>query len=628
MHLHWNSTTLGSLRESVSPVVAVPYISKTKNTPNLKIRGGFHAPTSRKDVVFVGRMRGGGGLHSISEKGRKVFLSGDGSGCCEAAVWHTGSPGTRPREAYQTRTKSTTQRANDQREGGAITGGDAQIGAGNYSSNRTLKASNKGLCNVNQHQWACVTGVTASICVNLRQSSASILRLAASVPALAASIPVSVTVSPRQSSTVTQRQCDNSAPVQQFPLLSLSPRSKSFGVVDDDEHGKSWFKNQKKIVKKAASAQHTGSQVVNLKEGMHRSCVNTHAPVCVNTQPPTFLYGRILRNPTEAMVPLLVLGTAKNVTESWMSGNDSFPPVDGPTFLKLHSLLTEDCFPILNTAFLASLKFPNSLQHITTKLKAAGLWFKLPSRLNPEVQVNPAMAASKSRSEIELELSSEFAAPSAPVTLCLSGFGLWAFLCWLFRLIPRRRNRGLVPYFNSQLEGSFLGIFEMVQLKITLEVRPILFHLRCRDQSETKYPIYCSRLLTPASRCLADRSSASPANTIATPTTWDGWPDGRFQCSFSLQDVMDTNQLEMNWICEALKGRQGSLTTRTSKKGKEIRPKYWYAGVYFPGVLRQHAHRSCCAWYRLSQTASHTMFVRQEIAIARVRRRVCRVLVP
>jgi hypothetical protein len=35
-------------------------------------------------------------------------------------------------------------------------------------------------------------------------------------------------------------------------------RSKSFGVVDDDEHGKNWLKNQKKKANKAVSAQHAG----------------------------------------------------------------------------------------------------------------------------------------------------------------------------------------------------------------------------------------------------------------------------------------------------------------------------------------------------------------------------------
>ncbi|KAJ7347499.1 hypothetical protein DFH08DRAFT_936945, partial [Mycena albidolilacea] len=98
--------------------------------------------------------------------------------------------------------------------------------------------------------WACVTGVTASICVSLHQSSTSILRLA-----VCSVSPGACSVNPRLS----QRR---STPVERrdtaIPLSSLSPQSKSFGVVDDDEHGKSWFKNHKKIVNQAALAQHTG----------------------------------------------------------------------------------------------------------------------------------------------------------------------------------------------------------------------------------------------------------------------------------------------------------------------------------------------------------------------------------
>jgi hypothetical protein len=61
--------------------------------------------------------------------------------------------------------------------------------------------------------------------------------------------------------------------------------------------------------------------------------------------------------------------------------------------------------------------------------------------------------------------------------------------------------------------------------------------------------------------------------TVSTPATWDGWPDGRFKSSFSPQNVADTNQLEMNWVCEALKGRRGSAAALTWQKGKEIRRK-------------------------------------------------------
>ncbi|KAJ7733380.1 hypothetical protein B0H14DRAFT_2639646 [Mycena olivaceomarginata] len=105
---------------------------------------------------------------------------------------------------------------------------------------------------------------------------------------------------------------------------------------------------------------------------------------------------------------------------------------------------------------------------------------------------------------------------------------------------------------------------------------------------------------------------------IATPTTWDGWPDRRFQCSFSPQNVMDTNQLEMNWVCETLKGRRGSLAARTSKKGKEMCHKCI-------GML-ECTSRACSVDMVIapaargidqSQTASYTMFAWREIAIAR-----------
>jgi hypothetical protein len=68
-----------------------------------------------------------------------------------------------------------------------------------------------------------------------------------------------------------------------------------------------------------------------------------------------------------------------------MSGSDSFPPVDGP-HSKFALIPDRILFSHPEYCFLASLKSPDSLQSITVKLKAAGLWFKLPSRLNLEVK--------------------------------------------------------------------------------------------------------------------------------------------------------------------------------------------------------------------------------------------------
>ncbi|KAJ7846967.1 hypothetical protein B0H14DRAFT_2583817 [Mycena olivaceomarginata] len=125
---------------------------------------------------------------------------------------------------------------------------------------------------------------------------------------------------------------------------------------------------------------------------------------------------------------------------------------------------------------------------------------------------------------------------------------LWAFLRWLVHLFPVRRNPDLVPYFDRH--GRLIGMVRITPRNI-------------RGQStQNNGPT--------SSRRRADTLPARAPTTISTPVTWDGWPDGRFQCSFSPQNVVDTDQLETNWACEALKGRRGSAAAPTWQKGKEI----------------------------------------------------------
>ncbi|KAF7359825.1 hypothetical protein MVEN_00707800 [Mycena venus] len=164
---------------------------------------------------------------------------------------------------------------------------------------------------------------------------------------------------------------------------------------------------------------------------------------------------------------------------------------------------------------------------------------------------------------------------------------LWAIICWLSRLILRRRNRNLVPYFNTQ--GQLIGMVRLVPQNT--RDSPAQVNSGSAEPSDRQD----SRPTARTSHRLADPSSMSPPNTIATPTTWDGWPDGRFQCSFSPQNIADTNQLEMNWVCEALKGRRGSVAARTSKKGKEIRRKCI-------GIL-ECTSRACTANMRIAPAA-------------------------
>ncbi|KAJ7230069.1 hypothetical protein GGX14DRAFT_384030 [Mycena pura] len=63
---------------------------------------------------------------------------------------------------------------------------------------------------------------------------------------------------------------------------------------------------------------------------------------------------------------------------------------------------------------------------------------------------------------------------------------------------------------------------------------------------------------------------SSPLSAV-TPSNWDGWPDGAFQCQLSPQNVADTNQLELHWACENIPGHRGSRNALTWQKGKEIR---------------------------------------------------------
>ncbi|KAJ7892081.1 hypothetical protein B0H14DRAFT_2560456 [Mycena olivaceomarginata] len=100
--------------------------------------------------------------------------------------------------------------------------------------------------------------------VDLRQSASifSVNLAPCSVNTGARSVnPVSVSVSPRQSSAVTQL---SSVAVVVIPdnRIWKAQRSKSFGVVDDDEHGKIWLKNQKKKANKAVRILGYPSEVI------------------------------------------------------------------------------------------------------------------------------------------------------------------------------------------------------------------------------------------------------------------------------------------------------------------------------------------------------------------------------
>ncbi|KAJ7366156.1 hypothetical protein DFH08DRAFT_678760 [Mycena albidolilacea] len=53
-------------------------------------------------------------------------------------------------------------------------------------------------------------------------------------------------------------------------------------------------------------------------------------------------------------------------------------------------------------------------------------------------------------------------------------------------------------------------------------------------------------------------------------TAWDGWPNGKFERSFSKQELSETRDLGTNWVLETLKNR-GTRSAATWKKGRETR---------------------------------------------------------
>lgn len=50
--------------------------------------------------------------------------------------------------------------------------------------------------------------------------------------------------------------------------------------------------------------------------------------------------------------------------------------------------------------------------------------------------------------------------------------------------------------------------------------------------------------------------------------SWDGFPNHRFRCHFTRQQVEDTSRLAFYWISDRLPGRRGSMDAITPEKGK------------------------------------------------------------
>ncbi|KAJ7321627.1 hypothetical protein DFH08DRAFT_1033568 [Mycena albidolilacea] len=152
--------------------------------------------------------------------------------------------------------------------------------------------------------------------------------------------------------------------------------------------------------------------------------------------------------------------------------------------------------------------------------------------------------------------------------LCLAATNLTRIirgLRWLHVYFSRPRNPRLVPYFNRQ--GQIIGMVRVPPDNSPEELEPTTHG----PSPNNDMPDVDGGPVRPSSRRLhtsvPQPVSSTPANI--TPETWDGWPDGRFQCQFLPQQVTDTNRLVIHWVCEALPGHRGSPTALTWQKGKE-----------------------------------------------------------
>ncbi|KAJ7207833.1 hypothetical protein GGX14DRAFT_396045 [Mycena pura] len=110
-------------------------------------------------------------------------------------------------------------------------------------------------------------------------------------------------------------------------------------------------------------------------------------------------------------------------------------------------------------------------------------------------------------------------------------------------------------------------------LRVTLTVKVLYIHMR-KPKYSRRLPGRLVGLVRvtlrepPAtvSPSTVDPTVPSSPLSAVTPSNWDGWPDGAFQCQLFPQNVADTNQLELHWVCENIPGHRGSRNALTWQK--------------------------------------------------------------
>ncbi|KAJ7187232.1 hypothetical protein C8R46DRAFT_1207191 [Mycena filopes] len=71
-----------------------------------------------------------------------------------------------------------------------------------------------------------------------------------------------------------------------------------------------------------------------------------------------------------------------------------------------------------------------------------------------------------------------------------------------------------------------------------------------------------------SSSLLKGPSMLSQIDPDSRLTSWDGFPNHRFQCQFTRQQVEDTSRLAVYWVADKCPGKRGSLDAVTPEKGR------------------------------------------------------------
>ncbi|KAJ7027056.1 hypothetical protein C8F04DRAFT_1099219 [Mycena alexandri] len=122
----------------------------------------------------------------------------------------------------------------------------------------------------------------------------------------------------------------------------------------------------------------------------------------------------------------------------------------------------------------------------------------------------------------------------------------------------KRRRNTLVPYYdeNGELQGW---------VREEREINEVNGHHANPPKRRSSPPLRTGRTTSRGPALGSQTNTTLPNFSLGS---WDGFPDHRFRCHFTRQQVEDTSQLGFYWVSDKLPGKRGSLDAVTVEKGK------------------------------------------------------------